>query len=393
MSEHEEMRYVSRGTVQSLLDKGDPVPLDWTWKIISQAADALDAAHQRGLVHSNITPSSLLLDPTGDHVYLSDFGMAEAHGDKRADQFALACVAFELLTGTPPSGPQPSAHELRADVPAAADLVFARAMSEDPAHRYPTCSGFAKALGIALGLDTKPDNATPVVPSSGPRPPDPSGGSVYGAAGGWSIPSATPPDPGYSRPTRQDRRAAARAAKLAASQDRISRAVREAVRPGLLAFNPPAQMHQGRAERIEVGIARSAELSDELTAGFRGRGLAETLPVPSSPVMGVELRGASFEIETLSPVEQLIVPLARWEYDVTPVRAGSQTLTLCVSLRIDAPYASGGRIAVPVLERQIQIRVNVSYGIRRFTANNWQWVAGTVIGLGGGIAAWIELVH
>jgi hypothetical protein len=66
---------------------------------------------------------------------------------------------------------------------------------------------------------------------------------------------------------------------------------------------------------------------------------------------------------------------------------------LCVSLRIDSPHASSGRIAVPVLERQIQVRVNVSYGIQRFTANNWQWVAGTVIGLGGGIAAWIELVH
>ena len=87
------------------------------------------------------------------------------------------------------------------------------------------------------------------------------------------------------------------------------------------------------------------------------------------------------------------MPLARWEYDVTPVRAGSQTLTLCVSLRIDSPHASSGRIAVPVLERQIQVRVNVGYGIQRFTANNWQWVAGTVIGLGGGIAAWIELVH
>jgi hypothetical protein len=109
--------------------------------------------------------------------------------------------------------------------------------------------------------------------------------------------------------------------------------------------------------------------------------------------MGVELRGASFEIDALSPAEQLIAPLARWEFDVTPVRAGGQTLTLCVSLRIDSPYAVGGRIAVPVLERQIQIRVDVGYGLRRFTANNWQWVAGTVIGLGGGIAAWIELIH
>jgi hypothetical protein len=130
-----------------------------------------------------------------------------------------------------------------------------------------------------------------------------------------------------------------------------------------------------------------------LTAGFRGRGLPEVVQVGTSPVMGVELRGSSFEITGYSPLEQLVAPLARWEFDVTPVRAGNQTLTLCVSLRINSPFAGGGQIAVPVLERKIRIRVDVSYGTRRFVMSNWQWLIATALGLGGAVAAWVALFH
>jgi hypothetical protein len=46
-----------------------------------------------------------------------------------------------------------------------------------------------------------------------------------------------------------------------------------------------------------------------------------------------------------------------------------------------------------VLERDIRIHVDVVYGTRRFVTGNWQWLVGTAVGLGGGIAAWIALVH
>ncbi len=112
--------------------------------------------------------------------------------------------------------------------------------------------------------------------------------------------------------------------------------------------------------------------------------------------MGVELKGSSFEITPFSPLEQLVAPLARWEFDVRPYRAGQQTLTLCISLRIDpinSKLVSGGRIAVPVLERDIRIRVDVGYSARHFLSNNWQWLIVTVLGLGSGLAAWIALFH
>ena len=219
--------------------------------------------------------------------------------------------------------------------------------------------------------------AAPVAPPvPAPKPAAPSGEQL----GVQPVQQYAQPVAPYGQPT-------------AGHDDWIMRAVRESVHPGLLAFNPPHEMQQGHAERIEVGIARSPELRDALTAGFRGRGLPEVLQVDAAPVMGVELRGSSFQIDALSPAEQLVVPLARWEFDVTPLKSGSQTLTLCVSIRIDSPFVTGGKIAVPVLERDIKIKVDVVYGTRRFVAANWQWLVGTAIGLGGGIAAWIALVH
>ncbi len=231
----------------------------------------------------------------------------------------------------------------------------------------------------------QPGTGQPATGQSGSVQPDSQPtqvGQPAGAAGYGAWPGAAEPGPGYvGQPVQPD------------PEDWVSRAVRDAVRPGLLAFNTPQEMQQGRIERVEVGVARSPELRDALTAGFRGRGLPEVVHVNTSPIMGVELRGSSFEIVGYSPPEQLVADQARWQFDVTPVRSGSQTLTLCVSLRIDSPFAPGGRIAVPVLERDIRIHVDVVYGTRRFVAGNWQWLVGTAVGLGGGIAAWIALVH
>jgi hypothetical protein len=150
-------------------------------------------------------------------------------------------------------------------------------------------------------------------------------------------------------------------------------------------------MIQGKTERVEVGIARSLELRKALAAGLRGRGEPQVEEINTSLFMGVELLGASFEVTSFSPLEQLVAPIARWEFDVRPYRAGHQTLTLCVSMRIDSPIAPSGRIAVPVLERQIRIRVDVVFGARRFLAKNWQWLIATMLALGGALAAWVTL--
>jgi hypothetical protein len=178
--------------------------------------------------------------------------------------------------------------------------------------------------------------------------------------------------------------------------DWVNRAVREAVQRGLVVLNPPTEMREGRTDRVEVGIARSVSLREALMTGLRGAGEPRFEEVGTSTLMGVELKGDSFEITPFSQPEQIVAPLAHWEFDVRPCRAGLQTLTLCVSQRVALPGLAeigGGRRSVPVLERQIRVRANMSYNTRRFLADNWQWLIATAIAIGGGIGAWAAIFH
>ncbi len=163
--------------------------------ILAQVAGALDAAHARGLVHRDVKPGNVLLDRTaqGEHAYLTDFGLTKQTGtesgltrmgsfmgtpaymapeqiegrevDGRADQYSLACMAFELLTGSVPftrdqefavamahvRDRPPAPTSLRPELPAAVDIVFAQAMAKDREARYSTCSAFVDDLRSALG--------------------------------------------------------------------------------------------------------------------------------------------------------------------------------------------------------------------------------------------------
>ena len=143
--------------------------------ILDQIGQALDYAHRMGIVHRDVKPSNILIGP-GDQAMLIDFGLAEIssyaadsrrrgawhaalHGaragrgrgaDARGDQYALAAVAYEMLTGVPPfhgrscHGSDPRAY-LRAaaaadratpDLPAAVNAVLLRALAKPPQERY-----------------------------------------------------------------------------------------------------------------------------------------------------------------------------------------------------------------------------------------------------------------
>jgi predicted ATPase/class 3 adenylate cyclase len=191
------MRYVPGSDVHTLVRRQGPLSAGRGAAIISAVASALDAAHAAGLVHRDVKPANMLMDARAgrpDHVYLSDFGLSkpalavtgptrtgqflgtpdyvapEQLGgqpvDGRADQYALACAAFELLAGSPPfhrddamaviyahiSQPPPLLTSQRPDLPAAADQVLARALAKAPGDRYATCCEFADALRLSLGL-------------------------------------------------------------------------------------------------------------------------------------------------------------------------------------------------------------------------------------------------
>ena len=191
------MRFVAGGDLRRVLTQEGPLPPGRAAQFLSPVASALDAAHRVGLVHRDVKPANILVDTQPDrpdHVYLSDFGVSKAAAasvsltgtgqflgtpeysapeqvrglpvDGRADQYALACVAWRLLTDSAPferdqglamllahvSDPPPSLAERRPDLPAAAGRVLARALAKAPEDRYGSCREFAETLRNALGL-------------------------------------------------------------------------------------------------------------------------------------------------------------------------------------------------------------------------------------------------
>ena len=186
------MDYVEGTDAAELLRSRYPsgMPKALAFEIISAVADALDYAHQRGLLHRDIKPANILLadsDAKGRRIMLADFGIARQAGDisgltatnmvmgttayaapeqllgkeidGRADQYALGCTAFHLLTGAAPydnsnaavvisqhlSAPPPLIGERRPDL---GDLnaAISKVLAKDPANRFASCSDFATAL-------------------------------------------------------------------------------------------------------------------------------------------------------------------------------------------------------------------------------------------------------
>jgi hypothetical protein len=190
------MRYVAGGDVRSLLAREGPLSVDQTAAILESVASALDAAHAAGLVHRDVKPGNMLMDVRKgrpDHTYLADFGLTKATSgavtltstgrflgtadyaapeqiagqpiDGRADQYALACAAVEMLTGQAPfplenvmavlfahrSSPPPALSTRRQGLPAQLDAVLGRALAKSPSDRYRSCGDFAAAFRGAVG--------------------------------------------------------------------------------------------------------------------------------------------------------------------------------------------------------------------------------------------------
>jgi eukaryotic-like serine/threonine-protein kinase len=212
--------HVEGENLRELIEREGQLPVDRALALVHQVARGLAFAHDHGVVHRDVKPHNVLIDEDGV-AKVTDFGIARslepadgltetgtllgtseyiapeqasgARVDERSDQYSLAAVLYELLTGEPPytgdnfmavamkhiQQPVPSVRDVRPDVSPRLDAIIARAMAKRPEDRFPSTEAMMAALGAArVGTGSTPlpvarpdDGATESIPVPGPLPP------------------------------------------------------------------------------------------------------------------------------------------------------------------------------------------------------------------------------
>jgi serine/threonine-protein kinase len=206
------MPFVEGESLRDRLQRDRPLHPRHAVRIAREVASALDYAHGHGVVHRDIKPENILL--SGPHAIVADFGIARAVDaaggatatmtglvvgtpaymspeqaagetlDGRSDQYSLACVIYEMLSGLAPFAgttprelmarhavePVPPLQTVKPDLPAALGTALARGLEKDPSDRYATAGALVDALEANLPAGpVTPGATTPVAIQVLPR--------------------------------------------------------------------------------------------------------------------------------------------------------------------------------------------------------------------------------
>lgn len=209
------MEYLGGGTVADRMRAAkaarETLPRETVMRWLREAAAGLDVAHAAGIVHRDVKPGNLMLDDQG-RLAVGDFGIARLADDTHmtqtgqvlgtaaylspeqalgqpatpaSDRYALAVVAYELLTGERPfsggpptatarqhvEAPPPRASDAAPDLPRAVDATLARGLAKEPSDRPHTATGFVDELDRALATGEAPRATEPTrrIPAVTPR--------------------------------------------------------------------------------------------------------------------------------------------------------------------------------------------------------------------------------
>jgi len=243
------MALVEGESLGGFLKREGRAPLDFTYRVLRDVADALAYAHARSIIHRDIKPDNVLIDRATGRTLVSDFGIARAaEGDSRltatgiavgtpaymspeqavgereidgrSDLYSLGVVGYQMLAGQPPfsatntpamlmkhmnEAPRP-VRELRPDVPVGLERAIDRAMAKQPDQRWPDATAFRAALADDAPRAAPATDAAPAparrAPDARPWPAQPASvhPAMRDALGRGNTTPPLPPWPGAAAP-------------------------------------------------------------------------------------------------------------------------------------------------------------------------------------------------
>ena len=375
------MEFLGGGSLDNVLRSRGPQPPRQALQWLDEAARAIDAAHAQGIVHRDVKPANLLLDQNRC-VHVADFGIASAAGldsltltgtvlgtagylspeqaqGERAtpasDRYALAVLAFELLTGTRPyetetataealghvQAPIPPISDRNPMLPEELDAVFDRALAKNPDARFSSCAEFVAALrrAFADAAETTRRHATVAPtrqqerPSRRPVLPLALAGLLAAGLAGVALATALTADDDEPAARGDVKPRTLVRTVTATGADRTVPVTVTMTAPAAPPPPPPAATTTGAAtpppppgQSAQARIAEGIALTDQATNLIRAGRYAEALPVAQQALARLRGSGETYEAYANYDVGKALAELNRCPEAIPYLRRRQQLI-------------------------------------------------------------------